>query len=83
MQHATTITITARQRKLLTQAREAAGLDQGELASRVGCSRNMVCQIERGRKAPSWGLLCAMCRVLGLAVELHIGNAKAPAPLAV
>lgn len=74
--HATTIMLTARQRRSITSAREAAGLDQGDLAARCGCSRNMLCQVERGRKSPSWGLLCAICRALELSVDLRISRPR-------
>jgi transcriptional regulator with XRE-family HTH domain len=72
MHHPTTITLTPQQRKQLTTAREAAGLHQGELAAKCGCTRNMLCQVERGRKSPSWGLLCAICWALELEVDLKI-----------
>ncbi|MCM1329983.1 MAG: helix-turn-helix transcriptional regulator [Ruminococcus sp.] len=46
------------------KAREAAGLDQEELAERVGISRTMVSHIERNRKTPSVMVLADIAKAL-------------------
>lgn len=44
--------------------REACGLDQNELAERVGISQAMVSYIEAGRKLPSVPLLADIAKAL-------------------
>ena len=49
--------------------REKAGLQQAELANRVGISRAMMCQIERSMKLPSLTVGVAIAKVLGTTAE--------------
>ena len=49
--------------------REKAGLQQAELADRVGISRAMMCQIERSMKIPSLPVGVAIAKVLGTTAE--------------
>ena len=49
--------------------REKAGLQQAELANRVGISRAMMCQIERSMKIPSLPVGVAIAKVLGTTAE--------------
>ena len=49
--------------------REKAGLQQAELANRVGISRAMMCQIERSMKIPSLPVGVAIAKVLGTTGE--------------
>lgn len=49
--------------------REKAGLQQAELADRVGISRAMICQIERSMKIPSLPVGVAIAKVLGTTAE--------------
>ena len=49
--------------------REKAGLQQAELANRVGISRAMMCQIERSMKIPSLPVGVAIAKVLGTKAE--------------
>ena len=49
--------------------REKAGLQQAELADRVGISRAMMCQIERSLKIPSLPVGVAIAKVLGTTAE--------------
>lgn len=49
--------------------RLAAGLSQTELAQKVSVSIPMICQIERGTKAPSLQLAMEIAAVLGCDVQ--------------
>ena len=49
--------------------REKAGLQQAELADRVGISRAMICQIERSMKIPSLPVGVAIAKALGTTAE--------------
>ena len=49
--------------------RDKAGLQQAELANRVGISRAMMCQIERSMKIPSLPVGVAIAKVLGTTAE--------------
>lgn len=45
--------------------REEAGLQQAELAAKVGVTQSMICQIERGTKACSMQLGAEIAAALG------------------
>lgn len=45
------------------------GLTQEELAKRTGTNRNTIANYEQGRAEPSFQLLCALCRELGVDAE--------------
>lgn len=49
--------------------REAANLTQEQLAEKVGVSRSMIAQIERGTKALSVGLADSMATVFGCTLD--------------
>ncbi len=51
--------------ELLRKAREDAGLDQRELAVRVGVSRETICRWERDKRDPSARQLKAVERATG------------------
>lgn len=53
----------------LRQRRTAAGLSQGELAARVGVSRQTLIAVEAGRQVPSTGLALHLARALRCSVE--------------
>ena len=53
----------------LRRLREAANLSQAELARRVQVSAPMICQIERGTKAPSLLLGLALAAALDCDVK--------------
>jgi transcriptional regulator with XRE-family HTH domain len=57
---------------VLREARERAGLSQGELARRLGCSQQAVSQAERADSNPSAGFIEAWARALGGQLELEI-----------
>jgi putative transcriptional regulator len=54
--------------------RRAARLTQEELAERAGLSRNYICQIEAGRKAPSLSALSTIARALHVRLGELIGE---------
>lgn len=49
--------------------RQRAGLQQAELAEKVGVSQSMICQIERGTKACSIQLGADIAEVLGCGIN--------------
>lgn len=62
--------------KNIKKIREAAGLNQTELAEKLGVSQSMICQIERGSKACSMPLGAEIAEVLGCKIgDLIADNA--------
>lgn len=56
----------------IRHCRERMGMDQGELASRVGVTANAVSNWERGRARPDISLLPVLCDVFGISLyELY------------
>jgi putative transcriptional regulator len=56
-------------RNRLRELRAARGWSQGDLAGRIGVSRQSVNAIETGRYDPSLPLAFALARVFGLTIE--------------
>ena len=54
--------------------REAVGLDQQELAERVGSSQSIISYIEKGIKIPSVALLTAIADVLDCSIDMLLGR---------
>lgn len=48
------------QRKVLRSVRIANGLTQGKIAARIGVSRAVISEWERGRSVAKWDKLCAV-----------------------
>lgn len=81
-QHATTISLTKKQRAELKTRRVKRGLTQPELGSLAGCTHAMISQIESGVKSPGYGLLVAICKALGCKLTVTIkSNCRSPAEL--
>jgi transcriptional regulator with XRE-family HTH domain len=56
--------------KNMKPLREAAGLDQGELAELINCSRPTINKIENGTANPGYKVLVRLYRILhGLVIE--------------
>lgn len=53
----------------LREAREAAGLTQGQLAEAIGVSRKTINTVENGVFVPSTVIALKLARVLGCPVE--------------
>lgn len=53
----------------IRRKREEAGVTQAELATKVGVTQSMLCQIERGTKACSMPLGAEIARALGCKIE--------------
>lgn len=66
----------------LRKAREHAGLEQGELASRVGISRNTVSNYElgRGQRPPKVVILRAWATECGVPYEWIVDGFRRPTP---
>jgi HTH-type transcriptional regulator/antitoxin HipB len=64
---------------LIRDRRLGLGLDQAELAKRVGVSRLWINQIERGKPGASIGLVLRTLIVLGIELSANPWN-KTPAP---
>lgn len=54
--------------------REVIGLDQRELAERVGSSQSIISYIEKGIKIPSVALLTAIADVLDCSIDMLLGR---------
>ena len=54
--------------------REEVGMQQGELAAKVGVSQSMLCQIERGTKACSMQLGAEIAKALGCGINDLLGE---------
>ncbi len=62
--------------ELIRRRRTALGLNQAELAERVGVSRNTVAGWETNHSRPDLGTLPALCRVLGISLNTFFGLEK-------
>ena len=54
--------------------RQALGITQADMAARLGVAPSMVCQIERGSKAPSLPLAVEIARLLGCSIGALCGG---------
>jgi transcriptional regulator with XRE-family HTH domain len=61
----------------LREAREHAGMSQGDLARRSSLHRTYVGGIERGERNPSWHNIVRLSRALSLAPSELVGRAEA------
>ena len=59
----------------LRRVREERGLSVRELARRINCSASLISQIERGRSAPSVGILYAIATELRASLDFLFGAA--------
>ena len=57
------------------QAREDKGLQQHELAKRIGASKGYMCQVETGAKVPSVPVLLNIANQLGVSIDWLFGAA--------
>ena len=57
---------------LLREAREAAGLNQSELATRLGCTQQAVSQAERWASNPTIELVRRWATAVGARLELAL-----------
>ena len=53
----------------IKELRTAKGMEQQELAKRVGCSYWWICHVENGKKKPSVDLLERIAEVLGVQLK--------------
>ena len=54
--------------------REEAGMQQVDLAAKVGVTQSMICQIERGTKACSMQLGAEIAEALGCGINDLLGD---------
>jgi len=54
---------------ILRESRQKAGLDQAELARRVGVSRQWLVEVERGKPRAEVGLILRVFNALGLPLQ--------------
>lgn len=59
----------------IRERRKALGMDQIELATRVGASRRWLIQVENGKSGASFGLLLRTLHALGMLLDLTTGSA--------
>jgi HTH-type transcriptional regulator/antitoxin HipB len=60
--------------------RKSLGIDQIELASRTGVSRQWLIQVEGGKEGATIGRLLRVFNVLGLGLSVNIGAEHAAGP---
>jgi len=60
----------------IRERRKALGLDQVELAERVGASRRWLIQVESGKPGASFGLLLRTMHALGMRMDLTTEDAS-------
>ena len=58
----------------IKERRKLLGLDQAELASRVGVSRQWLIQVENGKAGATIGLLLRLMNALDMHLMLNIGG---------
>ena len=56
------------------QARDAKGLSQIEMASKIGVSQAAYCYYEQGLRIPSLGVAKTICGVLNVSLDWLTGN---------
>lgn len=66
----------------LRHARRRLGLNQTELAERLGATASFVSHLEKGSRQPSIEMLIKLSRVLGQSVDSLLGLSDQPDPLA-
>jgi len=64
---------------LIRDQRLKLGLDQRELAERVGVSRQWVVEIEKGKPRAEMGLVLRALTALGLQLDIRTVDVKGPA----
>lgn len=61
----------------IRELRAERGISQAVLAERAGKNRNYLASLERGeRENPTWGVLCAVARGLGVPLSQLIVRAE-------
>jgi transcriptional regulator with XRE-family HTH domain len=69
--------MTQELRRLLTEAREASGMNQTELGKAMGRSQSFVSNYERGQRRLDVPEFIQMCRVLGLDPHVMLERVEA------
>lgn len=65
---------------VIRERRKALGLDQRELARRLGVSRQWVVAVERGKPGAGIGLVLRTLAILDLPLTVDLGQKAPPAP---
>lgn len=60
----------------LEEIRKAKGFSQVELAQAIGTSQAFVCELERGKKSPSFDTLLRIAQVLGCTLDELVGRSE-------
>lgn len=64
----------------IARLRKAAGMNQAELADRIGVSTSAIGMYEQGRREPSCALLVSLARALGTSLQYLLTGDEAEAP---
>lgn len=64
----------------IAQLRKAAGMNQAELAERIGVSTSAIGMYEQGRREPSCALLVSLSRALGTSLQYLLTGDEEEAP---
>ena len=58
----------------IARLRKAAGMNQAELADRIGVSTSAIGMYEQGRREPSCALLVSLARALGTSIQYLVAG---------
>ena len=58
----------------IKSVRKQKGIDQIELAEKIGCSSALLCCLENGKKTPSAKILCSLANELGVTIDYLCGR---------
>lgn len=56
----------------MVEARQAAGLTQAEVASRMGTSQSVVARLENARHMPTFDMIDRYAKALGRRLDIHL-----------
>jgi len=72
MTHTARRLLTDQMRRRLVSARKARGWSQADVARRMGCTQQLVSQLETGVKGNKLDIADSWCRALGLRLKVEI-----------
>ena len=56
----------------MVEARQAAGLTQAEIASRMGTSQSVVARLENARHMPTFDMVARYAAAIGRRLDIHL-----------
>jgi ribosome-binding protein aMBF1 (putative translation factor) len=56
----------------MVEARQAAGLTQAEIASRMGTSQSVIARLENARHMPTFDMVSRYAAAIGRRIDIHL-----------